>query len=71
MKFLGRSWQDFRKNLFYIGRYDLPEILIQQLVEFPTTVPHKPLTICSRLMDYQKLERAVFRNGIRDFWSFG
>jgi hypothetical protein len=33
-KFLGRSWQNFAKNLTYTRRYDLLEILIQQPVEF-------------------------------------
>jgi hypothetical protein len=35
MKFLARSWQNFTKNLFCTGRYDLPEILMQQLVVSP------------------------------------
>jgi hypothetical protein len=69
--FLGRSWRNFTKNLFYTGTYDLPELLVQQLVEFPTAVTHKPLTIWSHLIDHQKAERVVFQNGIRDFRSFG
>jgi hypothetical protein len=71
MKFPGSSWQNFTKNPFYTGWYDLPEILIQQLVEFPTAVTRKRLTVWSRLIDHQKAERVFFQNGIRDFWSFG
>jgi hypothetical protein len=71
MKFLGRSWQKFTKNLFYTGRYDLPEMLIQRPVEFPTAVTRKLLTVWSHLIDHQKAERFVVRNGIWDFWSFG
>jgi hypothetical protein len=56
---------NFAKNVFYTGRYDLPELLVQQLVEFPTAITHKPLTIWSCLTDHQKVERVVFRNGIR------
>jgi hypothetical protein len=41
MKFLGKSWRNFTKNLFYIGRYDLPEMLIQGPVEFLTVVTHE------------------------------
>jgi hypothetical protein len=70
MKLLGRSWQNFVKTLFYTGRYGLPEILIQQLVEFSTAVTRKPLTVWSRLMEHQKAERVVFRNGMWDFWEF-
>jgi hypothetical protein len=40
--------------------YDLPEMLIQQPVEFPTTVIHKSLTVWTRLMDHQKAESVVF-----------
>jgi hypothetical protein len=47
-------------NLFYTGRYDLSEIQIQQLVEFPTTVTRKPLTIWSCLMDHRKAGRVDF-----------
>jgi hypothetical protein len=47
-----------------------PEMLIQQPVEFLTTVTRQSLTIWSRLMDHRKAERYVYRNGIRDFWSF-
>jgi hypothetical protein len=71
MKFLGRSWRNFIKNLFYTGRYDLLEMLFQRLVEIPTAVTHKSLTGWIRLMGHRKAERVVFRNGIRDFWSFG
>jgi hypothetical protein len=45
--------------------------LIQQLVQFLTAVTRKPLTVWSRLMDQQKPERVVFRNGIQNFQSFG
>jgi hypothetical protein len=45
IKFLKRSWQNFAKHLFYTGRYDLPEMLIQQPTEFPTTVTRKSLTV--------------------------
>jgi hypothetical protein len=71
IKFLGKSWQNFTKNLFYTGRYDLPEMLIQQSVEFPTAVTHKSLTVWSHLMDHRKAQRVDFRNGIRDFRCFG
>jgi hypothetical protein len=37
---------------------------------FLTTVTHKSLTICSRIMDHQKVERVVYQNGIRDSQSF-
>jgi hypothetical protein len=67
MKFLGRSWRNFTKNLIYAGRYDLPEMLIQQPVEFPAAVTRKSLTVWSRLMDQWKAERVVYRNSIRDF----
>jgi hypothetical protein len=69
--FMGRSWQNFAKNLFYTGRYDLLEIWFQRPVEFPTAVGHKSLTGWSRLMDHWKDERVAFRNGIRDFQYFG
>jgi hypothetical protein len=39
--FWGRSRRNFAKNLFYAGRYDMPEILMQQLVEFLTKVTRK------------------------------
>jgi hypothetical protein len=52
MKFLGRSWRNFAKNLFYAGRYDLPEMLIQRLVEFSTAVTNKSRTGWSSLMDH-------------------
>jgi hypothetical protein len=64
MKFLGRSWQNFAKNLFYTERYDLPEMLIQRPAEFPTAVTHKSLTVWSRLMNHRKAERVVIQNGI-------
>jgi hypothetical protein len=70
MMFLEWSWQNFAKNLFYTGWYDLPEILMQQLVEFPTAVTRKPLIVWCHLMDYRKAERVVFHNSIRDFRSF-
>jgi hypothetical protein len=60
-----------QKNLFYTGRYDLPEMLIRRPVEFPTIVTHKLLTVSSRLMYHQKAKRVVDKNGIRDFQSFG
>jgi hypothetical protein len=59
MKFLGMSWQNFAKNLFYTGRYDLPNIVIQQLVEILTAVTRKPLTVWSRLTDHQKVGRVA------------
>jgi hypothetical protein len=71
MKFLGKSWRNFVKILFYTGRYDLPELLVQQLVKLPTAVTHKPLTIWSHLMDHQKAESVVFQNSTQDFQSFG
>jgi hypothetical protein len=37
-----------------------PEMLIQQPVEFPTSVTPKSLTIWSRLMDHQKAERVIY-----------
>jgi hypothetical protein len=66
-KFLGRSWRNFTKNAFYTGRYDLPEMLFQRPVEFPTAVTRKSLTGWSRLIDHRKDERVAFRNGIQDF----
>jgi hypothetical protein len=53
VKFLGRSWRNFNKHLFYTGRYDLPEMLFQHPVEFPTAVAHKSLTGWSFLMDHR------------------
>jgi hypothetical protein len=50
----------FHQKLFYTGRYDMLEILIQQLVEFPTVVTHKPLTVWSPIMNCRKDERVVF-----------
>jgi hypothetical protein len=70
VKFLGWSWQNFTKNLFYTGRYDLLEIWFQRPVEFPTAVARKLLTGWSRLMDHRKVERVAFRNGIQDFQNF-
>jgi hypothetical protein len=36
----------FRQKIgFYTGRDDLPEMLIQQMVEFPTAVTRKSLTV--------------------------
>jgi hypothetical protein len=58
-------------NLFYTGRYDLPEMLFHRPVEFPTAVTHKSLTGWSRLMDHRKDERVAFRNGIQSLRSFG
>jgi hypothetical protein len=52
MKFLGKSWRNFTKNLFYTGRYDLPEMLIQQPAEFPTAVTHNSQTGWSHLIDH-------------------
>jgi hypothetical protein len=48
-------------------KVDLPEMLIQQSVEFPTVVTHKSLTIWSHLMDHWKADRVVYRNSIQDF----
>jgi hypothetical protein len=52
------------KNLFYIGRYDLPEMLIKRPVEFLTAVTRKSLTVWSHLMDHRKAERVIIRNVI-------
>jgi hypothetical protein len=60
----------FSKKLIYTGRSSLPEIQIQQPVEFPTTVTHKLLTVWSRLMDHRKAERVAYQFGIRDLRSF-
>jgi hypothetical protein len=57
--------------MIYTGRYDLPEMLIQQLVGFLTTITDKSLTVWSRLTDHQKGKRVVHQNGIQDFQSFG
>jgi hypothetical protein len=46
------------------------EMLIQQLVEFPTAVTQKSLTVWSRLMDHRKYERVIYQNSIQDFRSF-
>jgi hypothetical protein len=70
MKFLGRSWRNLAKNLFYTGKFGLPEMLIQQPAEFLTAVTHKSLTSWSSLMDHQKAERVVIQNSIWYFWSF-
>jgi hypothetical protein len=61
----------FCQNLTYTGRYDLPEMLIEQPIDIPTAVTHKSLTVWSRLMDHEKVERVVFENGIQDIQSFG
>jgi hypothetical protein len=47
------------------------KVLSQQLVGFPTTVPHKSLTVWNRFMDHQKYERVDYHNGIWSFRSFG
>jgi hypothetical protein len=60
----GEVMQNFAKILFYTGRYDLPEMLFQRPVEFPTAVAHRSLTGWSRLMDHREAERVAFRNGI-------
>jgi hypothetical protein len=59
MKFLGSSWRNFVKHLFYTDRYDLPEMLTRRRVEFPTAVTRKSLTVWIRLIDHQKAERVV------------
>jgi hypothetical protein len=46
-------------------------MLYQRPVEFLTAVSRKSLTVLSHLMDHQKAERVVIRNGIQDFRSFG
>jgi hypothetical protein len=61
----------FCQNLFYTGRYDMPEMLIQRPVKFLTAVVRKSLTVWSRLIDHRKAERVVVQNCIWDFWSFG
>jgi hypothetical protein len=33
-KFLERSWRNFTKNLFYTGRYDLPRMPPERMIEF-------------------------------------
>jgi hypothetical protein len=48
-----------------------PEILIQQLVKFPSAVTYKSLTIWSHFMDHRNAERVGYRNGIRSFRSYG
>jgi hypothetical protein len=40
--------------------YDLPEMLFQRPIEFPTVVARKLLTGWSRLMDQRKAERVAF-----------
>jgi hypothetical protein len=60
VKFLGKSWKNFTKNLFYTGRYDLSEILFQRPVEFPTAVARKLLTGWSCLIDHRKAEGVPF-----------
>jgi hypothetical protein len=65
------SWQNFTKNLFYTGRYDLPKMLFQRPVEFLTVVARKSLTGWSHFMDHWKAERVALRNGLRDFQSLG
>jgi hypothetical protein len=47
------------------------ELLIQQRVEFPIAVICKSLTVWSHIADHRKADRVAYRNGIRDFWSFG
>jgi hypothetical protein len=64
---MGRSWQNFAKNLFYTERYDLPVMLFQCPIEFPIAIARKSLTGWSCLMNHQKAERVAFRNDIRDF----
>jgi hypothetical protein len=48
-----------------------PDFCVCRLVDFPTAVTCKSPTIWNRITDHQKAERAGYRNGIRDFWSFG
>jgi hypothetical protein len=59
-KVSGEVMVKFHQNLFYAGRYDLPELLVQQLVKFLTAVTRNPLTIWSHIMDHRKAERVVF-----------
>jgi hypothetical protein len=59
-----KSW--FRPN----SRVCL-EFWFIKLVEFPTAITHKWLTVWGCIMDHQKAERVFYRNGIWDFWSFG
>jgi hypothetical protein len=61
--------------------YDLPEMLIQQPVEFLTPITDKSLTVWSCLIDHWKVRELSFemvfrtskvlefRNGIHDFQS--
>jgi hypothetical protein len=48
-----------------------PEFLIQQPGRVLTIVTHKLLTVWIRIMEHRKAERVSYRNGIRDFRSFG
>jgi hypothetical protein len=63
-------WQNFAKNLFYTGRYDLPEMLFQRPVKFPTVVTRILLTGWIRLMDHQKAESFLLKqySGLLEFW---
>jgi hypothetical protein len=70
MMFLGMSWRNFSKNLFYTGRYDLPELLVKQLVDFSTAVTRNPLTVWSRITDHRKAESCLLNQylGHPEFW---
>jgi hypothetical protein len=57
--FWGDHGEILPKNLFYTGRYNLPEMLIRQPVELPAAVTRKSLTVWSHSMDHQKAERVV------------
>jgi hypothetical protein len=50
---------------------DCQEFQFSKPVEFPTAVTHKSPTVSGRIMDHRKAGRIDYRNGIRDFQSFG
>jgi hypothetical protein len=59
------------KSWFRLKGGVCPEFWFSKLVEFPTAVTHKSLSIWGHIMDHRKVVRVSYRNGIRVFWSFG
>jgi hypothetical protein len=59
------------KSQFRLKGQVCPQFGFSKQVEFLTVVTRKLLTIWGHIMDHRKSERVVYRNGIRDFQSFG
>jgi hypothetical protein len=71
MKILGEVMVKFHQEPVLYRRYDMPEMLFQRPVEYPTAITPKSLAGWSHLLDHLKAERVVFQNGIQNPRSFG